>query len=266
MEVFFGEKISLEELDHTPLLRWIHLPTPSAQHLPLEEIEKMGNILVTYSPEGGMEHHGEWAIAAYLAFAKGFFSYRNDNPLLPTLSISHKTWLECPAEGTKAHANAFFAKTLGLRVLGIRRQKSFSPHVDRTYSLKDFHALLPHVDIISMSTLPETSPLFRLKKGELELIKKGAILILSTEAKRLDLDLLTKMVVDGHFQGVAIDTKDPQLQKRFKDLKNLPNLLLTPGISLLPKPVNDPSFPLFRHLLRDYAHENFVDMGPRLGE
>ncbi len=251
MEVFFGSSLHQEDLEAYPLLRWIHLPSPSISQLPTAEIQKRGNILVTFTPSSGIENHGEWAIASALSLLKGFFGQASP------LALANKTWLELFIEGKRARSNAKWAKKLDLKVIGLQRGASFAPYADRTYDFQERKQHLPQADILSLTTDPRTPDIVRLKEEELSLIKKGAILLISTSSKRVNWPLLEKMIQANHFQGVAIDTTDPL------PLTPHPRLLITPYISMLPTPSEDPAFPLFRHLLRDYLHENFVDMSPR---
>jgi|GEM_PF-3195176 len=253
MEVFFGTSIKKEELEDFNLLRWIHLPTPSMSQLPVTEIQKRGNILVTFTPSSGMDNHGQWAAACVLSFVKGLYTH-----IIP-LSLPSLTWLELFADGKRARSNAEWAKKLGLKVFGLQKNASFAPFTDRTYDFQSLTDHLPQADIVSLTTDPRAPDIIHLKE-ELALIKKGAILLLSTSAKRVDWVTLDQMIQDNHFRGVAIDTLE------LLPLKPHPTLLITPGISLLPAPSEDPAFPHFRHLLRDYLHDNFVDMSPRWEE
>ena len=100
--------------------------------------------------------------------------------------------------------------------------------------LNHLKILLGKSDIVTLH-VPETSQTKNLiNKANLKYFKKGSILINYARGEVVDLDALSKLLMEGHLGGAAIDVYPWEPEKngdQFKTpLQDCPNVLLTPHI------------------------------------
>jgi D-3-phosphoglycerate dehydrogenase / 2-oxoglutarate reductase len=99
---------------------------------------------------------------------------------------------------------------------------------------KSLKELLGRSDIVTLH-VPETSQTKNLiNRTNLKYFKKGSILINYARGEVVDLEALSKLIMDGHIGGAAVDVYPWEPEKngdRFKTpLQDCPNVLLTPHI------------------------------------
>src|ERR1700733_14598756 len=76
VEVLYGNRLTPEELQKAPQLRWIHSPSPNISPLCLSDIERQGNIILTVAKEENVIQIGEYVLGGILAFAKHLFQWK----------------------------------------------------------------------------------------------------------------------------------------------------------------------------------------------
>ena len=124
------------------------------------------------------------------------------------------------------------AESLGMKVIFYDVETKLPlGNAEDAKSLKD---LLGKSDIITLH-VPETSQTKNLiNKGNLKFFKKGSILINYARGEVVDLDALSKLLMEGQLGGAAIDVYPWEPEKNgdeFKTpLQDCPNVLLTPHI------------------------------------
>lgn len=124
------------------------------------------------------------------------------------------------------------AEALGMKVIfyDIETRMPLGNAVDKK-TLKD---VVSQSDVISLH-VPETATTKNLiNKTNLKYFKKGSILINYARGEVVDLNALSKAILDGHLGGAAIDVYPVEPEKNGDPfdtpLKNLPNVMLTPHI------------------------------------
>lgn len=269
LEILYGSRLTSEELVKAHHLRWIHSPISSLSRFCLEEIEKQGNVLVTQTIEDNFLQVGEFVMGVILAFAKNLFQWKDlteapgqiwDSKHRDTLwSLKNKVILQVGLNAAGSEI-AKKAKQHQMRVWGMDEKRSFHPHCDKTFDFRQVRDLLPHLDILSLS-LPKRKEYHHwLQFEELELIKKGTILVVLGTADVIKEEALVQVAQSGKFRGILIDASYQHPIPAQSPLWKIPNVLITPEIAQRPKSLERQAFRLFLYNLRQYLHGNYQDM------
>jgi len=270
VEIFFGERLTREQLEKAPQLRWIHTPADNTYDICMEKVAERENILVTTTEEENSARIGEFVMAGVLAFAKNLFHWK-EAAAFPNLlweskwrgsiwSLKKKHFLQiglCRAGSEIAGA----AKEAGMQVYGVLEKRSFHPCCDKTIALKDLHSVLPAADVVSLCLPKERRYNGWFGKEEIRLIKKGALLIVVGSSRAIDQKGLAEVAQKGRFRGILIDASPEAPIAAGSPLWKLPNLIVTPGVADLPHAKEGRAFKTFRFNLRQYLYGNFQDMG-----
>jgi phosphoglycerate dehydrogenase-like enzyme len=161
--------------------------------------------------------------------------------------------------GDMGGAMARAGRTLGMRVLGIRRTPAPHPHAEKVYAVKDLRRLLPLADVLVIAT-PLTSDTKRLVGGtELACMKAGAGLINIGRGAVLDQHAVEKALRSGRLSGAILDVFDPEPLPKDSSLWGAPNVYLSPHCS---SDDNDDYMPLTLDLA--FANARRLALGKRL--
>ncbi len=133
--------------------------------------------------------------------------------------------------GQMGGAVAKAAKSIGLKVLGIRRHGKRARYVDKMHPPKDLMKLLRRADFVVVTT-----PLTEETRGligaeQLDRMKPTAGLINMSRAPVIDEDALVARLEDGRLAGAILDVTEPEPLNRSSKLWTTPNLLITPHVS-----------------------------------
>ena len=156
------------------------------------------------------------------------------------------------------------AKTLGLRVIGVRR--SGAPHrdVDNMVSVAELDAALPDADFIVLATPLTPATWNLLDRRRIGLMKRGAGLLNIGRAGLVDHDALVEALQAGALSGAILDVHDPEPLPESSPLWRAANVVLTPHVTsddldnYLPKTL-DLVFANAARLLRGQTLVNTVD-------
>lgn len=262
VEILFGQHLKQEELDKTPLLKWVHLPNMNTSNLCLHAIQQRENILITRTEEYHGTGRAEFVFAVYLLFAKSLLSWKGDMDTKDKEAFKqniwlnqNKTWLQV---GLSKETQPLLhkVKTSGLKTIGIDERGSFHSECSKVCTPDKLHAILPSADIFSVFA-PKEQP-FHLTADLLCRTKKGSILLVLNQKVEIDTTTLIKMIQNHHFRGVFIDQAN--LSPNLHTLRALDTVLLTPEISTYPHFDKVSPFRVFRHNLRQFMHQNFYAM------
>jgi phosphoglycerate dehydrogenase-like enzyme len=126
---------------------------------------------------------------------------------------------------------ARLAVPLGLDVAGIKRQPSRSsdtPAGVRVHGPESLQGLLPSSDVVVLS-LPHTPDTRQtIGRPELELIKRGALLINVARGKLIDDAAVANALRDGRLGGAALDVFTREPLEADSPYWDLPNVIVTP--------------------------------------
>lgn len=269
-EIFFGERLSENNLAQAKALRWIHTPSSFIQSLSIKEVKSRENILISFTPETNTFQIGEYVIASVLAFAKNLFHWKATDqfPLLiwdskwrnNMWSLKDKVFLQIGL-GKSGLSIAERASLAGMKVWGVDKIVSTYPFCQKTFSYNQLHELLPRADVVSLTIPFGTEAIdWKIGKKELALMKNDSILSILGTSHHIDEDALHEFSTFGKFRGILLDAYYQTAISPASKLWSIPNILLTPGIAPRPKNPDREAFKVFRFNLRQYLSGNFYDM------
>jgi phosphoglycerate dehydrogenase-like enzyme len=269
VEIIFGDRLTAEELNLCPQLRWIHSPNPHLKRICTKEIVEKGTVLITTTKEENLHQIGEYVMGGILAFAKNLFHWQKadqdprfiwDSKWRDSMwTLQNKQLLQVGL-GPAGTEIARQARHFGLKITGADQRRSFHPYCHTTHALEELPKLLPEADIVCLS-LPITKNFhnwFTMK--ELELMKEDSILIVIGSGETVNEDDLFAISQTGKLRGVMIDAFYQIPIPPTSPLWKIENIIITPEVSPRPKSEEKLSFQLFRYNLRQYISGNFSDM------
>ena len=166
--------------------------------------------------------------------------------------------------GDMGGAMAKAGRTLGMRVLGIRRSAKPHPQAEKVHALRDLHRLLPKADVVVVATPLTPDTKHAIGGKELSLMKKGAGLINIGRGPVLDQAAVESSLRSGQLSGAILDVFDPEPLSPSSPLWDLPNVFLSAHSSVSVDRYMDDVFDLFfDNVKRFRAGEplrNVVDM------
>lgn len=217
-----------------PRLRWIHVIGAGVEHLrPLDWLPSG----VTLTNNRGV-HAAKTAESAVMAV----LMQHNNMPKYVTDQRARRwdPWFATPIAGKTvvvvgvgemggAAARAF--KSLGLRVLGVRRGGRGRRGVDRMAGPEQLRAVLAEADFVHV-TLPLTAETEGLiDAAALDAMKPGAGLVNFGRGPVIDHMALAERLEDGRLSGAILDVHDHEPLLKSSPLWDVPNLILTPHVS-----------------------------------
>jgi phosphoglycerate dehydrogenase-like enzyme len=122
------------------------------------------------------------------------------------------------------------AKSVGMKVIGIRRSGGNHPSVDEMFGPKALHDLLPRADIVLLNTALTSHTRFMMGKSEFARMRQGSGFINMSRGGLVDPDALEEALRSGHLGGALIDVTYPEPLPEGSTLWDAPNLLITPHV------------------------------------
>jgi phosphoglycerate dehydrogenase-like enzyme len=270
VEIFYGNRLTPEELKKAHQLRWIHSPSPNLSPLCLSDIESQGNIILTVAKEENVIQIGEYVLGGILAFSKHLFQWKEADKN-PTALLDSK-WRESMwtlqnrillqvGLGDVGSEIARRGKQIGMKVWGLQERRSFHPYCRKVLSIKELYLGLKEADVVSIA-LPRDKPfqdkLF--KEKEFDLMKSNSILVIIGSKSIIDEEALAIVAARKKFRGILLDALYQRPIALTSSLWKIPNILITPEVAPRPKSEEKEAFKMFRYNFRQYLHGNFADM------
>lgn len=270
VEILYGNRLTKEELPLAHQLRWIHCPVPNLNPLCLNDIVKMGTIILTGTKEENAPQIAEYVLSCVLAYAKNLFHWNTADKNPVTLwdskwretmwTLKDKVFLQVGL-GNVGTEIARLAMNMDMKVWGLREQRSFHPYCHKTFSYQEMHSILPAVDVICVAFQRGKQKEKLIGKMELELMKDDTILVVvGSKATLNEEDIAEVSRATGKFRGIVLDAYYQIPVSATSKLWSVPNTLITPEVAPRPKSSSKESYRLFRYNLRQYLHGNFNDM------
>ncbi|GAB4235586.1 MAG: D-2-hydroxyacid dehydrogenase [Chlamydiales bacterium] len=269
IEILYGSDVSIEELESMPQLRWIHVPGPQVEKLPLRQIREHGNILVTSTKNDNLAQIGEFTITAIQAFQKNLFKWKNFSKegsdekkaefkkSMQTAGGSLFLQIGLGSVGTEIARRAVQA---GYKVIGIKDPPSFHPYCYKVLSIKNLHSSLPVASVVSIALSRDQVTTAWFKEREMKLMKEGSLFSVIGTIAAVDIQALEKMTIAKKFKGIVVDAPTKGIISSDSLLWSSPEVLITPDISAYPMESEESGFSTFLFNLRQFLHGNFGDM------
>jgi len=125
------------------------------------------------------------------------------------------------------------AETMGMRVLFYERKQDVL-ELGNAVRVHDLDEMLTETDCLSVHVGGQAMETSFIGERELQMLKKGAIVINNGAPDSIDIEALTEMIKSKHVAGAAIDAfreKPDQGEVFHSPLRGLPNVILTPGMA-----------------------------------
>lgn len=269
LEILYGSRLTEQELELAPQLRWIHSPIPLLNRLCMDAIEERGNVLVTNTIDENIVQMGEFVIGGVLCFAKNLFLWRdlkahphqvwNSKGRDTLWTLSNKTFLQIGLGkiGTEITRRA---REMNMKVFGVEQESSFHRYCHKSFSQADLNTVLPLADVICIALSKNKPHRNLLEKEELELMKDDSILIILGSGEIVNEEELVRLTLLGKFRGIILDAYYQLPVPPTSPLWQIPNLIITPEVASRPKAIEHLGFRTFLYNLRQYVHNNFRDM------
>jgi phosphoglycerate dehydrogenase-like enzyme len=233
-EVLVCHSLPMSRIADLPRLRLIHLASAGIDHLlPLDWLPR--RVILTNSSGIHADVAGEYVLCALLMLNIGMPAYvdhqrraewspKNNNSIRGKVAVV----LGLGALGSVA---AQQAKTLGLRVIGIRRSARPHRYADEVVGPGALREVLPEADFLVI-----TNPLTPASRGmigreELGLLKESAGLINISRAGVVDSAALAERLNRHELSGAIVDVWDEEPLPQLSPFWQVRNLVITPHIS-----------------------------------
>ncbi len=130
--------------------------------------------------------------------------------------------------GAVGSCAAQMGAALGMRVVGLDRDRAEVPDVETVYGPQRKHEMLAQGDYITV-TLPLTSETRRfVSRREFEVMKPGALLFNVGRGGTIDTDAMVAALESGRLGGAGLDVVDPQPLPPDHPLWTMPNVIISP--------------------------------------
>ncbi len=233
-EVLIGWKFPRRDLaSRAPGLRWVQAIGAGVDHLyPLDWLPPEVELLTA----SGVHTHKsfEYVLMALVALHTRLprlleHQRRREWRKIQTGTLPGKTALVIGlgAVGTGA---ARAARTLGMRVLGVRRTSRPHPLVDELFAPEDLARALPRAEFVVLAAPLTPDTLEILGERELSLLPEGAGIVNLGRGRLIAQSALEAGLRSGRFGGAFLDVVWPEPLPEASTLWDAPGLILTPHV------------------------------------
>jgi phosphoglycerate dehydrogenase-like enzyme len=215
-----------------PTVRWLHIGGSGyEQFLPWPRAD----LLVSNSAGVLARYLAETVIGGMLALNGKFLTYldqqrRHEWRQHSFRSLSEQTILIVGLGAIGGHV-AHLAKTLGMRVLAVRRQQQPHPDVDEMHPPENLPALLGRADVVSLHVRLNDETRHMMNRQMLALLKPGALLINTARGEVVEEVALIDALRSGHIAGAYLDVFEREPLLPDSPLWDRPNVLITPHMA-----------------------------------
>ena len=126
---------------------------------------------------------------------------------------------------------ATLAKSLGMRVLAVRRRRTPHPAVDELLAPNDLLAALGRADYVSLHVRADDETRHLIDAPALAAMKQGAVLANTSRGFVVDEAALVGALESGHLGGAYLDVFETEPLPESSPLWGFENVLLTPHAS-----------------------------------
>ncbi len=212
-----------------PTVRWFHVGGSGYEHLGRWDPKR---VTVTHSAGVLAPFLAEMTMAAMLSLRTRLPEYAADQRQrvwrprrFPALAGQTLLVVGVGATGGEV---ATRAKTLGMRVLGVRANGAPHPAVDEMRRPEALAELLPLADVVSVHARAEPATRGLIGAAELGAMRPGTLFLNSSRGVIVDETALTDALTSGHLGGAWLDVFAVEPLPATSPLWDLSNVLITP--------------------------------------
>jgi phosphoglycerate dehydrogenase-like enzyme len=241
-DVLFGAELRPATFARARQLRWIHSPAAGVGSMLFPELRDSG-VLITNSRGMSAETIAEHILALVLALFRKFpLAFRSQAarywalddamqpPAIRTVAGARVLMVGLGSIGTAAAAK--FAG-LGATVTGVRRRLAASPPpgVTAVVGHHELRRVLPDADIVVIAAAQTNETRGIIGRGELAVMKAGAILINVSRGELVDEGALASALAQHRLAGAGLDVFEHEPLDAASPLWGLPNVIITPHMA-----------------------------------
>jgi len=219
-----------------PAIKWLHVFNVGVDHPIYTEMLERG-VRLTTAAGTTAQPIAQTALTGMLMLARGFPYWlkaqaeRRWDPVRLQESPRDLAGLTVVVYGMGAIGAAFarLARTLGMRVIGVRRSpRKVDDPVDEMHTPDQLDALLPRADWL-MLACPLTTETRRLITAQrLALLPRGAHILNIARGEVIDEAAMIESLKSGHIAGAYLDVFEQEPLPASSPLWDLPNVIVTP--------------------------------------
>jgi phosphoglycerate dehydrogenase-like enzyme len=217
-----------------PKLRWIHIIGAGIEHLaPLDWLP--AGMKMTNSSGIHAEKTREYVVMALHMLNCHVPKFMTDQRFgrwqaLYSTPIAGKT-VAVIGVGKMGSVAASVGRSMGLRVIGIRRSGRPSRYVDRMYTPEYLETVLGEADFVILNVPLTTQTEGMIGAKQIAAMRTGAGLINLARGRVVDQQALMSALERGWLSGAILDVADPEPLPIDSPLWNTTNLMITPHVS-----------------------------------
>jgi phosphoglycerate dehydrogenase-like enzyme len=214
-----------------PALRWVHTEDAGTDGLFYDTMRERG-VMVTHSPSANAVEVAEFTFGLILWSAKRFGELHDNQrahhwKLLRLESLSDKSVL-IVGLGAIGKQVAVYAKSFGMRVLGIRQSSAPVTYVDQQGTVADLPQFLAAADFIVLAVPLTAETRGLIGKRELACMRSTATLINVARGAVVDILALKEALTGGRLRQACLDVLPTEPWPAEDALWDVPNLFMTP--------------------------------------
>lgn len=232
----FGWQGLADLLPAMPRLRWIHAASAGVDHL-LTALGPRPDVILTNSTGIFERPIAEYVLGLILAHAKGFsttaaaqrdhrWAYRE------TMRVEGSTLVVVGA-GRIGTAVATLARTIGMRVIGVRRTPGSgepAPY-EAVVGVGDLRGAMAAADFVVVTTPATTATAGLIDARAIAALRSTAYLVNVGRASAIDLPALVEALRGGSIAGAVLDVFETEPLAPTSPLWEVPRLLISPHMS-----------------------------------
>jgi phosphoglycerate dehydrogenase-like enzyme len=212
-----------------PTVRWLHVGGSGTEHLGYWDTSR---ITVTNSVGTLAPFHAERALAGLLALSTGLLAQRhaqNEKAWRPTRfsTLRGRTAL-IVGVGRTGTALASLLKSIGMRVVGVRRRHERHPDVDEMFEFSQLPALWSCADVVSLNVPGGKSTHHLMDSQALGALPSGAMLLNAARGSVVDTEAMIRALESGQLGGAWLDVFEQEPLPAESPLWGMANVLVSP--------------------------------------
>jgi phosphoglycerate dehydrogenase-like enzyme len=226
-------KIRKEIIGSFSNLKWIQLLTAGYDQIDLNDLA-LRNIKISYAKDVFSIQIAEDVISKILFLNRklGVFYEQQKSSLWKNHDVYHEIFQSTVGiigAGSIGNEVAKRMKAFGAKVIGYRRKKVRNKNYDIMYhDLEGLDHLIQHSDYIIISIPLSKDTYHLIRKRELFMMKKNALLINVARGSIIHQDDLIYALENNIIRGAGLDVTDPEPLPKTSKLWNLKNVIITP--------------------------------------
>jgi len=244
-------------------LKWVAALSAGVDYIPLNLI-KSKNIILTNGSGIHKTHMAEYTISMMIALSRNFSSIEKNNRKkvwdadITQDQIFGKT-VGILGLGSIGSEVAKYSKLLGMKVIGVKRNRSDMEYVDKVYGQNEMEKVFSISDFV-INVLPFTAETHKIIDYKyFSKMKNDSYYINIGRGKTTDEEDLIRILKERKIKGAALDVFYNEPLPQDSPLWDMENVIITPHISGVSKVYMDKALNILQPNLLAYRDDKKMD-------